>query len=58
MLFLQVGHFQGGVNMALISVRVASSKKTHLNNTEDGMLGPAIVLQSILMWVRLFAAFV
>lgn len=44
--------------MALISVRVASSKKTHLNNTEDGMLGPAIVLQSILMWVRLFAAFV
>jgi hypothetical protein len=44
--------------MALISVRVASSKKPHLNNTDEGMLGFAIVLQSILVWVHLSAAFV
>lgn len=44
--------------MALISVRVTSSKKRHLNNTLEGMLGPAIVLQSTLVWVHLFAAFV
>lgn len=44
--------------MALTSVRVASSKKTHLNNTEEDVLGLAIVLRSILVWVHLSAAFV
>lgn len=58
MLLLQVGHFQGGVNTALISVRVTSSKKTGLNNTVEGMLGPATVLPSVLVWVRVLAAFV